>query len=202
LATVGNRSFSFDLHFAQNRFVSRFRICCGYGSGSFSIAHGGAEVVNSNGEFGARQAASMGFCTSPDLPVVSIGGSAGASDNSEPDSTSDATAADLEPPPSSQFTKPLSDPIPPPTEDPVTDASNPPSPNEDCVEIALTLTTDSNPGDTSFQLLVILQGVTGAASQVIWDYSEFSENEVHQYATCQDPSGCYEFTLLDSYRDG
>jgi hypothetical protein len=199
--TVGKRSSSFGFHFAHNRVVSRYRICCGYGLGSFSIAYGGEDVVNSNGEFGARQAASMGFCASPDLPIVSIGGSAGTSDNSEPDSTSDAGAADLAPPTISQFTTPLSN-IPPLTEDSVTDASNPPSPNEDCVEIAVTLTTDLNPGDTSFQLLEILQGVMGAASRIIWDFSEFSENEVHQYTTCRDPSGCYEFTLLDSYGDG
>ncbi|CAB9517499.1 Thermostable alkaline protease [Seminavis robusta] len=72
--------------------------------------------------------------------------------------------------------------------------------DEDCVEIGLTFTTDTFPKENRFELVKL--SAAGSSPEKIWDHSSFSESETYEYSTCQDPAGCYEFILWDSFGDG
>ncbi|CAB9517498.1 peptidase M4 thermolysin [Seminavis robusta] len=58
----------------------------------------------------------------------------------------------------------------------------------------------SRQAENRFELVKL--SAAGSSPEKIWDHSSFSESETYEYSTCQDPAGCYEFILWDSFGDG
>ena len=70
--------------------------------------------------------------------------------------------------------------------------------NEDspCAQLELDLLTDWNGDETEVWL------IDDATQDWIWNDNDFGDNELRQFSTCLDPSGCFTLQVFDSKGDG
>jgi hypothetical protein len=74
------------------------------------------------------------------------------------------------------------------------------SASEKCIPIDLKLKTDKYPEETRFQLVDVMS--SAESRRRIWSYLGFQASKEYQFSTCEDPAGCYIFTITDSFADG
>jgi len=153
-------------------------ICCGYGTGSYTVALAG-ENVASGGEFGGSEETSFGSCNaSPTTP----------SPTKSP--TESPTAAPTKSPTDTPTKSPTSAPTKSPTAPPVSnDCSN------GKVLFELDLKTDNYPGETTWEL-------ENSSGEQVLSGGPYTERATdHNINECVDPD-LYTFTIKDSWGDG
>eukprot|EP00980_Cylindrotheca_fusiformis_P024489 scaffold11961_cov122-Cylindrotheca_fusiformis.AAC.1 len=64
-----------------------------------------------------------------------------------------------------------------------------------CLDVSLEVRTDDYGDETSIFLLT-------DEGQLIWDESDFGDNQVYQYSACLTFNGCATLDIYDSYGDG
>jgi subtilisin family serine protease len=197
-------------------------ICCGYGSGSFSVTRNGV-TLNGNPIFARTEtidicegtgnistASPTGTPVSPTGTPASPTGTPASPTSSPTDTptktptssptttpTSSPTKAPTETPTSSPTTTPTSSPTKAPTLAPV---ASPPPVKTDCLEtesdFEFSILTDNWPEETQWNIVDWLSNTTvGAGGPYLLKDTIFTEE------MCI-PKSCYVFTITDSYGDG
>jgi len=153
-------------------------ICCGYGSGSYSVLINGVEKI-SGGEFGASETQTFGTCGP-------------SSDPPSPSPTKAPTEAPTDAPTSLPPTKtPTKAPTDAPTSLPPTEA-----PTDDCIVFQMDITTDDFPEETTWSV------TKGCSDEVIFAGGSYTDaNTEYTESVCLPPAQ-YTFTISDSYGDG